>query len=452
MIIKNDLLDILLGSIFEGVLIADSEHIVRYVNPSYERITGIKSESIIGEHLEDIRPGARLPSVIDNGEELLNIPRVENGLEYMVNMVPIKQDGKIIGGISIVNEMDNLYDLFEKLKKSESIIKKLEDHMDNINKSRYDFGDIISFDKNSIKTKELAKRAALSDSNVLITGETGTGKELYAHSIHNNSERSHSSFVPVNSASFDKNLLESELFGYEDGAFTGAKKNGKFGLFEIAHGGTLFLDEIGEMDLDLQSRLLRVLQEGRIRRIGGLEEIPVNVRIIAATNKNLLQMCEKGEFREDLYYRLSVFPINVLPLRERKDDIEGLINVFLKEFEDKFKRSMKIDNTAMNILVNYQWPGNVRELKNAIEFSANMTDDYLIKENNLPQIIRIKGIEDNLIKIQSLSHIVLKAEREAIENALLIYGSSVEGKKLAAKALNISLSTLYNKLKEHDFQ
>ncbi len=451
MIINNDLLDILLGSIFEGILIADSEHIVKYVNPSYERITGIESESIIGKHLEDVRPGARLPYVIDNGEELLNVPRMENGLEYMVNMVPIKQDDKIIGGISIVNEMDNLYDLFEKLKKSESIIKKLEDHVNKINQSRYDFEDIISLDDNSLKTKELAKRAANSDSNILITGETGTGKELYAHSIHSNSDRSDNSFIAINSASFDKNLLESELFGYEEGAFTGAKKNGKFGLFEIAHGGTLFLDEIGEMDLNLQSRLLRVLQEGRIRRIGGLEEIAVDVRIIAATNKDLLKMCEDGEFRKDLYYRLSVFPINVLPLRERQDDIEGLINLFLKEFEDKFKRSMKIEKTAMNILINYDWPGNVRELKNAIEFSANMTDDYWIKENNLPQIIRMKGIKDNLIKIQSLSDIVLQAEKEAIENAILIYGNSVEGKKIAAKALNISLSTLYNKIKEHDF-
>lgn len=451
MIINNDLLDVLLGSIFEGILIADSDHIVKYVNPSYERITGIESKSIIGKHLEDVRPGARLPYVIDNGEELLNVPRMENGLEYMVNMVPIKQENKIIGGISIVNEMDNLYDLFEKLKKSESIIKKLEDHVNKINQSRYDFEDIISLDDNSLKIKELAKRAANSDSNILITGETGTGKELYAHSIHNNSDRSNNSFVAINSASFDKNLLESELFGYEEGAFTGAKKSGKFGLFEIAHGGTLFLDEIGEMDLNLQSRLLRVLQEGRIRRIGGLEEIPVDVRIIAATNKDLLKMCEDGEFRKDLYYRLSVFPINVLPLRDRKYDIEGLINLFLKEFEDKFKRSMKIDKTAMNILINYDWPGNVRELKNAIEFSANMTDDYWIKENNLPQIIRMKGIKDNLIKIQSLSDIVLQAEKEAIENAILIYGNSVEGKKLAAEALNISLSTLYNKLKEHDF-
>lgn len=214
MIIEDNLLNVLLGSIFEGVLIADSEHIVRYINPSYERITKVKSEDIIGKTLEEIRPGARLPSVIDSGKEILNAQRVEDGVEYVVNMVPIKNGKKIIGGISIVNEMKNLYDLFEKLKKSESTIKKLEDHMSTINRARYSFEDIISLDDNSLKTKKLAKRAATSDSNILITGETGTGKELYAHSIHSNSERKNNSFVAVNSASFDKNLLESELFGY----------------------------------------------------------------------------------------------------------------------------------------------------------------------------------------------------------------------------------------------
>lgn len=363
-------------------------------------------------------------------------------------MVPIIKDDVVIGGLSILTEMKDLYNLFEKLKKSQSIIKKLEKHMHIINRTKYSFEDIISVDYKSIEVKNMAKKAASTDSNVLITGETGTGKELYAHSIHQNSKRRDFGFVAINSASFDPNLLEAELFGYEEDAFTGAKKDGKLGLFEVANGGTIFLDEIGEMDINIQARLLRVLQEGKIRRVGGIEEIDVDVRIIGATNRDLESMANENKFRRDLFYRLSVFPIMIPPLRERPYDIEPLITHFLKFYSDKMKRSVKISDNAMALLINYSWPGNVRELRNALEFSMNMSDDFLIRERHLPEIIRTQGIKSNLVKLKTMDEVVRQAEKDAIDKAILIYGDTVTGKKEAAKALNISLATLYNKLKE----
>lgn len=442
---------IILDSLYDGVLIADSNYIVRYINPAYKRITQVEDEDVLNMSLNQVRPGARLPSVIKSGKKLLGIPRKVGNIEYVVNMVPIKENEEIIGGISILNEVNDIYKLSEELRQSNSTIQKLESHMKSIERARYSFKDIISIDSKSIDIKNLAVKIAGSDSNVLITGESGTGKELYAHSIHNNSNRQDGPFVAVNSATFDSNLLESELFGYEAGAFTGAKKGGKIGLFELANGGTLFLDEISELNFNLQAKLLRVLQENRIRRIGGLKEINIDVRIITATNKDLEKMINDHEFREDLFYRISIFPIHVLPLRERKEDILPLVDFFVNRIEYKMKRSISISSEAKNILYNYSWPGNIRELKNTIEFAANMTDDYIIRVNDLPKIIQMQSVKNNLIKLKPLEEVVRQAELKEIRKALSIYGDNVEGKRAAADALGISLATLYNKLKEAHF-
>lgn len=384
---------IILDSLYEGVLIADKNLMVRYVNPAYTRITKVDPEDIVNKPLLEVRPGARLPSVIESGRKIFGAPRKVGDSEYIVNMVPLTIDSKIVGGISIVNEVVDIYELSEKLKESNSTIKKLENHMKSMGRARYSFKDIISFDPKSVEVKNLARKISKTDSNVLITGESGTGKELYAHSIHNESNRQNGPFVAVNSATFDESLLESELFGYEEGAFTGARKGGKIGLFELADGGSIFLDEISEMQLGLQAKLLRVLQEGRIRRIGGLEEIKVNVRVITATNRDLEEMIKENKFRKDLFYRIATFPIHVLALRKRKGDIEHLIEFFLDEISYKLKRSISISSEAENLLVNYEWPGNIRELKNALEFGSNMTEDFIIKEEDLPKIIQLKYLK-----------------------------------------------------------
>ncbi|WP_341273852.1 sigma-54 interaction domain-containing protein [Clostridium beijerinckii] len=440
-------LRIILDSLHDGVLIADKDGIIKYTNPAYTRITEVSGEDIIEKPLSEVRTGSRLPHVIKTGEKLLRVPRKVGDAEYIVNMVPIVESNEIIGGISILNEITEIYKLTEQLNKSNLIISNLEKRVKSMNKVKYTFDDIICVDINSEETKKLSQKAARSESNILITGESGTGKELYANSIHAYSNRKNGPFVAVNCATFDSNLLESELFGYEDGAFTGAKKGGKEGLFELANGGTLFLDEVSELDYGLQAKLLRVLQENTIRRVSGLKEIHIDVRIIVATNKSLEKMIEENKFRKDLYYRIAIFPINIPPLRNRRQDIKPLVNNFINQMAYKIKRNIEISEEAVNLLYNYDWPGNIRELKNSIEFATNMTDDYIINPEHLPKIIQTEGIKKNIMKLKSLEEIIKDAEISVINEAITVYGDTVEGKKKAAKALGISLATLYNKLK-----
>ncbi len=443
----NNLEKNIFDALYDGILIADKDCIVRYVNPSYTRITKVSIEDIVGKFLNDIRPGAQLPSVIRSGKKLLRIKRRVGDVEYIVNMAPIIEGKEIIGGISILNEINDIYKLTEELNKSNMMIKKLETHMKRMGKAKYSFDDIISGDISSLETKNLAKRIAKKGSHVLITGESGTGKELYANAIHNASNRQQGPFIAVNCATFEGNLLESELFGYEEGAFTGAKKGGKIGLFEVATGGTLFLDEISEMNYGLQAKLLRVLQEESIRRIGGLNEIPIDVRIICATNKSLEKMVEENQFRKDLYYRIAVFPINVLPLRSRREDIPLLAEKFAENITSNIHRELKLTEDVMRLLYNYDWPGNIRELKNTIEFAFNMTDEDKIRPEHLPKIIQSEGVKKELMRLKTLDEIIKEVELAEIKKAIYLYGDTVEGKRKAAEVLGISLATLYNKLK-----
>lgn len=444
----NSLEKSIFDSLYDGVLIADQACIVRYINPSYTRITRVLPEEIIGRPLSEVRPGAQLPKVIKTGHQILRKPRREGNSEYIVNMVPIIENNQIIGGISILNEINDVYKLSQELNRSNMMIKTLEKHVKRMGKAKYDFEDIISIDPKSLETKRLAKKIALSNSNVLITGESGTGKELYANAIHGASDRQNGPFIAVNCASFESNLLESELFGYEEGAFTGAKKGGKIGLFEVANGGTLFLDEISEINYGLQAKLLRSLQEKSIRRLGGLSEISIDIRLLCATNKPLEKMVEESSFRKDLFYRIAVVPISILPLRERPEDILPLAEGFLKDFLSKTNRSLTLSQDAMTMLYHYNWPGNIRELKNSIEFAINMAEDEVIQADHLPKAIQKEGIKKNIIKLKSLDEAIRQAELQEINKALIIYGNTVEGKKQAAQALGISLATLYNKLKE----
>lgn len=435
---------IILDSLYDGILIIDSEGIVRYINPAYTRITKVKEEDIIGKKLSDVRRGSYLTEVIKSGKLQLNVHRKMDEVEYIVNMVPIYgKKNKILGGISLLNELNDVYKLTEKLNLSKIIIQNLKEHVKSLGSGKYNFDDIIAVDKKSVEIKEFAKRIALTDSNVLITGESGTGKELYASAIHNFSLRKDFPFIPVNCASFEKSLIESELFGYEEGTFTGAKKNGKTGLFQLANGGVLFLDEIGELEYGLQGKLLRVLQEKSIRKIGGGKEIPIDVRLICATNKDLFKLMEEGKFRRDLYYRIAIIPLTIPPLRERKDDIPSLANKFISDLSQKYKKDMFLSQEAIQLLKEYDWCGNIRELKNIIEFTFNMREEKIILKEHLP----IK-IEENILdsEIIELNEYINKVEKEYINKAIAKYGDNVEGKKKAAKALGISLATFYNKL------
>ena len=437
---------LIFDSLYDGILIIDKEGIVRYINPAYTRITKVEEKNIIGRYLSEVRPGSRLTNVVKNEKMELGAHRKMGEVEYLVNMVPIYEEGKVIGGISLLNELVDIYKLTEKLNLSKIIIQNLKEHVKTLGNGKYSFDDIIAVDEKSVEVKDFAKRIALADSNVLITGESGTGKELYASAIHNLSPRKDFPFIPVNCASFEKNLIESELFGYEEGAFTGAKKNGKTGLFQLAQGGTLFLDEIGELEYGLQGKLLRVLQEKSVRKIGGSKEIPIDVRLICATNKNLEKMIQDNTFRRDLYYRIAIMPLSILPLREKKNDIKSIAEKFLLDLSIKYKKEVKLNENALKVLKEYDWPGNIRELKNIIEFTFNMVEGNEIKAEHLPIAIK-KNLKEN-DNISPLSEVVKEAEKSYLKKVIEIYGDRVEGKKKAAKALEISLATLYNKLEK----
>lgn len=436
------------NSMYEGILIIDKNGIVKYVNESYTRITGVPYNQIIEHHLKDVRPGARLCEVVETGKKSIDIRREENGVEYMVNMTPIFEDGVICGGVSITRHIDDVHKLAERLEKYVRKNQSLQRQIQSLQNARYTLNDIIAVDEASLKVKNLVSKIAARDVPVLITGESGTGKELYAQALHNASDRSGNPFIAVNCATLKGTLLESELFGYEGGSFTGAKKKGKIGLFEAANHGTIFLDEISEMSLETQAQFLRVLQEQTIRRIGGIKEVPVDVRVIAASNRNLEEMSNQGLFREDLYFRIAIFPIEIPALRLRKKDIIPLTQYFLAHHKDQFKRDIAITRETEEVLFAYDWPGNIRELRNTIEFSINMIDDeFIIDSTHLPKRITSKIDKTDMKNlIKPLSHSVKEFEKREIEKALEIFGFDVDGKRAAAEALHISLASLYNKL------
>ena len=441
---------LILDSLYDGILIVDANLIVRYINSSYTKITNVTEEEILGKPLGEVRPGNRLKSVVKTGEKLLGVQRKVGNKEYVVNMVPIIENGQITGGISLLNDISDIVGLTEKLNKSKKIIKDLEAQVKKLSHAKYSFEDIVYKDSKSSENINLARKIAYKDLNVLIIGESGTGKELYAHSIHNASGRKDCPFIPVNCATLDNSLLESELFGYTEGAFTGAMKHGKKGIFQAADGGTVFLDEVTEMDSKVQAKLLRTLQEKTIRPVGGNTEIPVNVRVIAATNQDVFPLIEKGKFRSDLYYRLGVFTIDLNPLRMRKDDIIVLAESFINNLNQLEGQEKILSESVLKTLCEYNWPGNIRELKNTMEYAYLMSESNLIDNENLPKNFLTESLPktESQSEVKSLSEVVNITEANEIRKALAEYGHSVEGKKKIAQSLGISLSSLYNKLKK----
>lgn len=430
----------------EGILIIDREARVVFANDAYRRFLNMEESQIEGRVLTDFRPHAQLPSVVASGKAVLHAQRLE-GLEeaYFVNMYPLKEDGVTVGGISVITFMSEAEKARKELEKYESRVRSQLLHQANKTATAYNFDDIVAVEEASIKAKRLAMKIAESDLSVLLQAESGSGKEMYAQSIHNYSRRGKNTFLAVNCANFQPNMLESELFGYVEGAFTGAKKGGKIGLMEAARGGTLFLDEISEMELGLQAKLLRALQERKIRPVGGLKEIDIDVRIICACNADLEKCIAEGRFRKDLYYRLNTSLIKIPSLRERPGDIPVIIDSILEQIRARERRRLFISDEALQYLMRYSWPGNVRELRNVLEFSAYMCEDDTIVLSSLPSNLLRESDEKQAVK---LSERVKSFEKREIESTLKKHGNSLEGKKNAAKELGISLATLYNKLNQ----
>lgn len=348
---------------------------------------------------------------------------VMEDFQGILHSTPLKIEGEIVA-----------YILKLERDKNNSKISMHENYLDSI----------LSKDSEMKNIKEKIKKIANSSSSVLITGDTGTGKEMVAKAIHYTSNRSNNPFVPINCANIPESLFESELFGYEEGTFTGAKKGGKLGIFEMANGGTIFLDEIGELPLHLQAKLLRVLQENSIQRLGSIMPIPIDVRVIAATNQDLESMMDENTFRADLFYRLNVIPIHLPSLKERLADIDILIDHFIDKYNGRLMKNINnISKEAIDIMRLYQWPGNVRELENAIEYAMNIEDTETIQLSNLPNKI-IKSVNKKI----DLKESIALEEANLITNTLDKYGWDLKGKEKASKELGISVRTLYRKLKE----
>ena len=440
----------LIESIYDGVLIVDTAGQVRYVNQSYLKITGLNEADIVGHPLAKVRPGSVLSQVTKSGEARMGVYRREGNSEYVVDMAPIRYQGQIVGGISTVKEIARIQALSRELEKYVKKNRELTSVVSHIYQARYTFQDIVGASPEIRKAVAFAEKIAQCDEDVLICGESGTGKEMFAQAIHNGSSRAHMPFVPVNCPTLHSTLVESELFGYENGAFTGARKGGKVGLFFVADNGTIMLDEIAELPYDMQAKLLRVLQERKVRRIGEAAEQPLNIRVIAVTNKNLLALAREGKFREDLYYRLNAMTLEVPSLKARQDDLHLLAEHFLSEWCKRNGRYLSFHALAWDMIDHYDWPGNIRELKHVVEFSAYLCEGGVIHSLRLPQqTAPAKFAPDHVVlpPAGSLKRIVENTERAAIQSLLKKYGDSLESKKLIAAQLGISLATLYNKTK-----
>ncbi len=434
---------------YEGIIVVDKNGLVTMINDTYLNIVGRKREEILGTHITLINENCNLPQVLKTGEPILcdfcNVK--DQGLITM--RVPIMRGGEMVGafGKTLFTDISVAKILNDKLEQMERQLEFYKEECEKLNRSSYVFEDIIGKSEVMNSIKNIAWRVARNISTVLITGESGTGKEMFAHAIHNSSERRKKPFIKVNCAAIPDNLLESELFGYAEGAFTGAKKGGKPGKFELADRGTIFLDEIGDMPLLMQAKLLRVLQERELERIGSLEPITVNVRVIAATNQNLEAMVAEGKFREDLYYRLNIIEINVPPLREHNDDIPVLIDALISKLNVKLRRQISgISSEAVTLLQQYDWPGNVRELENVLELAMNMTDNVILNYDDFPCVQRRISGNKKVGGKQVLSDILAQTEKQVLEDVLR---HTKGDKRAAAQILAIHPSALYRKLNKY---
>ncbi len=442
----NEDMKVILDSISTPILIIDNKKIVLFANTNYLNLINVSKEKFIGQRIDEIRPGSKIGEVVESGIPLRRLKRDTKNNHFFSDIYPIIYKGKIAGAISTSFEKNSIEHLLDKLKETEKNVYNLKS---KIYSAPYTFNKIIGSSAKLKMAINQAKMFTNQEFPILITGESGTGKELFAQSIHNYSSRRNSPFIAVNCATLENSLLESELFGYEAGTFTGASKHGKKGLFEEAHGGTIFLDEITEISISTQSKLLRVLQEKTIRPIGSNREKKIDIQIISSTNKDISYLIEQKLFKEDLFYRISTFTLNAPPLRQRKEDILELSNFFLNQTKGFYH----YDDKLLEFFNQYEWPGNIRELKNTVEFLKVMSPDYQLKVDYLPEYLKksaIVIIEENIIthiNTESLKEYLKSAEKNFIEMTLAKYPDTTEGKKNAAKELQISLASLYNKMK-----
>jgi len=446
---REDELRTILNLVSEGIIAVDQFGHITHINEVASQILHLSVKEAIGKRIDQLLHS-----------DIPIIETLKTGQKYHLKEIKIKKEQKefhyLTSGTPIINDKDQIIGAVATLKdykQVEEIISKVD------NKKRLTtFHDIIYHSEKMRKIVDTAKMVAKGDSSVLLRGESGTGKELFARAIHMESNRSHAPFIAINCAALPETLLESELFGYEEGSFTGAVKGGRKGLFEQADGGTLFLDEIGEISPHIQVRLLRVLQENMVRRVGGSKEITIDVRIIAATHRNLEEMIAKGLFREDLYYRLNVIPLRIPPLRERPEDIPFIARHLIRKIFAKLnKPDIHISEEVIEHLMIQRWPGNVRQLENALERIANVIDQpeitlhHVLNWTNVEPIRPSKQQSDDMLHIAiplkgkwpTLKEIVQEVEKQVLKQVLKTHDSS----RKAGSVLGVSNTTILNKVK-----
>jgi len=443
-------LELMLDQAYLGIVFVDPDGVIRFMNQQYEELIGVDRRETYGKHITEYFPDSRLPAVI-------RTRKAELGWKYnyrgrgtlVVNRIPITKGDKFIGAMTqcIFRDISELREMARKLDLLETKVQTYKRAASDLLTPKYNINDIKGISRSIVDLKDMALMYAPTESAVLITGETGTGKELFAHAIHHAGNRNEGPFVCVNCASIPDELLESELFGYAPGAFTGAQKKGKIGKIELSHGGTLFLDEIGELPFKAQAKLLRVLEEKRVDKIGEVLPSEIDFRLIAATNRPLDFLKNQENFRQDLFHRLSVISINIPPLRERVEDILILVDHFLQGGP---RRGMKVTEPVLREMVRYAWPGNVRELRNALELAVCVAqNEGVIDVDHLPRHMNISKSQIRLEEDPKDLHLkadIRTNEIKLIKNAL---GSCRGNKARAAKMLGISRSSLYNKIERY---
>jgi len=438
-------LDILIDASYDGICMTDSQGNIQRVNRTFEQFVGIDEEKLVGMNMsflekENILFPSVTMAVIRAKKAITFVQSLRSGKKILATGNPVMdEDGNVVRIIANLRDFDLMQKIREELDNvyHPSTIEKLD--KDN---------PIIALSREFNKVLEMAARVAVADSNVLILGESGVGKEVIARFIHKNSSRSNGPFVKINCSALPESLIESELFGYETGAFTGASPKGKPGLFEVAQGGTLLLDEIGELPLSQQAKLLQVIQEKQAFRIGGTKPRKIDVRILAATNRDLAAMVKEGNFRADLFYRLNVIPIRIPPLRERRDDIIPLMYFFLERYNKRYNKECRMSKEAKEVFMQYYWPGNVRELENMVERLVVIAQKNIIDVDDLPPVMKKPQEPEEILvlrEILPLKQVLEEAERQLLMKARSVYNSTYK----MAEALGVNQSTVVRKLKKY---
>lgn len=450
-LVSNDTFYPIIQSSYDGIYVADGKGNGVLVNQAYSRITGISPDDLIGKNMKEVvEKGLVSESVtfkVLEERKPITITQIVKGKEVLVTGNPVfdQKTGVIAYVVTNMRDITELNQLKFELRKSRQLTQKYLDEIEDFkNKEIYQMhlDGIVAHDKEIIKVLKLAQKVAKVDSTVLLLGESGVGKEVIVKLLHNTSHRANNPLIKVNCAAIPEHLLESELFGYEKGAFTGADNRGKPGLFEQANGGTIFLDEIGDMQLDLQAKLLRVLQEFEITRVGGRKPVKIDVRVVSATNMNLEQIVKEGKFREDLYYRLNIVPIKIPPLRNRRADVAPLAYFFLNKTNNRYQFTKRFQPDVIHYFEQYMWPGNIREMENLIERLVVTSDHDEIRIDDLPLSVLDSGVSKKPEKL-SLKEITENLERRIIKENLEEYKTT----RKVAEILGMSQSTLVKKMK-----